>query len=114
MIDRAIESKWEAPYFAHPKPKTNRFSFPRDFKYLNNQQKPKLYPTHNINEILFKLEGFQYALSLGLNMGYYHIRLTEDTSNLCTIIIPWGKYHYKHITMLVSKSPEILQQKMNN
>ena len=26
-----------------------------------------------INEMLLKLEGFQYAISLDLNMGYYHI-----------------------------------------
>ena len=44
------------------------------------------------NEMLLKLEGFQYATSLDLNMGYYHIRLSENTSNLCTIIIMWGKH----------------------
>ena len=44
-----------------------------------------------INEILLKLEGFKYATSLDLDMEYYHIRLSENTSNLCTIILPWGK-----------------------
>ena len=29
------------------------------------------------NEILLKLEGFHYATSLYLYMGYYHIRLLE-------------------------------------
>ena len=43
----------------------------------------------NINEILLKLEGFQYAMSLDLNMGYYHIHISNNTSNLCTIIMPW-------------------------
>ena len=47
-------------------------------------------------------------------MGYYHIQITEDISNLCAIIIPWGKYCYKRLTMEVSNSPDILQQKMNN
>ena len=28
------------------------------------------------------------------------------------IIIPWGKYHYKHLPMGVSNSPKHLQQKM--
>ena len=37
-----------------------------------------------------KLEDFHNATSLDLNMGYYHIQLSENTSNLCTIIIPWG------------------------
>ena len=43
-----------------------------------------------INEILFKLKGFQHAMSLDLNVGHYHIRLSENASNLCTIIITWG------------------------
>ena len=45
-----------------------------------------------ICEMLLNLEGFQYAMSLDLNMGYYHIRLSNQASNVCTIIIPWGKY----------------------
>ena len=45
-----------------------------------------------INEMLLKLEGFQYAMSLDLNMGYYHIRITEDASKLCKIILPWVRY----------------------
>ena len=37
--------------------------------------------------MLLKLEVFQYDTSLDLDMGYYHIRLIEDTSNLCMVII---------------------------
>ena len=68
----------------------------------------------NINEMLLKLEGFQYATSLDSNMGYYHIRLRKNTSNLCTIILPWGQYQYKCLTMGVANSPDIFQQKMND
>ena len=67
-----------------------------------------------INEMLLKLEGFQYATSLDLNMGYYHILLSENASNLCKIIIPWGKYRYKRLPMRVANSPDIFQQKMND
>ena len=41
----------------------------------------------NINEILFKLEVFHYAISLDFNMGYYNIQLTQDASDLCMIIL---------------------------
>ena len=41
-----------------------------------------------INEILLKLDGSKYAISLDLNMEYYHIQIIEEASNLCTIIIP--------------------------
>ena len=43
----------------------------------------------NINKMLLKLEGFQYATQLDLNMGYYNIRLSENKNNLCMITIPW-------------------------
>ena len=67
-----------------------------------------------INEILLELEGFRYAMLLDLNMGYYHIQLSENASNLCTIIIPQGKYWYKRLSMGVSNSPAIYQHKMND
>ena len=56
---------------------------------LNKQLKQKLCPVPKINDMLLKLEGFQYATSLDLNMGYYHIRLRKIASYLGTIILPW-------------------------
>ena len=47
-------------------------------------------------------------MSLDLNMGYYHIRIREQASNICTIILLWGKYNYKRLQMGVCNSPEIL------
>ena len=67
-----------------------------------------------INEMLLKLEGFKYAASLDLNMGYYHIRISKNASNLCTIILPWGKYRYRSLPMGVVNSPKKFQQKMND
>ena len=66
-----------------------------------------------INKILLKLEGFQYATSLDLNMEYYHIQLSDNEINLRNIIIPQGKYFYKRLQMVVANSPDIFQQKMN-
>ena len=47
-------------------------------------------------------------------MGYYHIQLTEDASNLCTIILPWVKFCHKSLPMGVRNSPDIFQHKMND
>ena len=66
-----------------------------------------------IREVLLNLEGFQYATSLDLNMGYYYISISEEASNLCTIILPWGKYKYKRPPMGVCNSPDIFHEKMN-
>ena len=67
-----------------------------------------------IREILLNLEGFQYATSLELNMGYDHIRLSDQDNNLCTIILPWGKYKYRSLLMGICNFPDIFQEKTNN
>ena len=46
-------------------------------------------------------------MSTDLDMGYYHIQLNEDASNLCTIILPRGKYCYKHLPMGVDNLSDI-------
>ena len=43
-----------------------------------------------INEILLKLEGFQYARSLDLNLGYYHIQLSENASDYIQLFFHGG------------------------
>ena len=63
--------------------------------------------------MLLNLEGFQYATPLYLNMVYYQILLSEESSNLCTIILPWVKYKYKGLPMGVCNSLDIFQEKMN-
>jgi Reverse transcriptase (RNA-dependent DNA polymerase)/RNase H-like domain found in reverse transcriptase len=63
--------------------------------------------------MLLKLEGFQYATSLDLNMGYYHIELSPESKRLCTIVLPWGKYEYQRLPMGLCNSPDIFQEKMS-
>ena len=59
-----------------------------------------------LGRYILKLEVFQYATSLDLNMGYYHIQLRNNSSNLCMIILHWGKYRYKRLTMGIVNSPD--------
>jgi hypothetical protein len=49
--------------------------------------------------MICSMEGFTFASTLNLNMGYYHIKLDVDAQKLCTIVFPWGKYNYKHLCM---------------
>ena len=69
----------------------NGVGFLSYFWNLNRQLKYKPYPMPKIREMLLNLEDFQYAMSLDLNMGYYHIHIIDQASNLCTINLPWGK-----------------------
>ena len=63
---------------------------------------------------MLKLEGFQWATSLDLNMGYYHIKLSLFTKHVCMLVLPWGKYEYQRLPMGLCNSPDIFQEQMSN
>ena len=79
---------------------------------INALAKCKPFPIPKIQDLLLKLEGFQHATSLDLNMGYYHIELMPFSKRLCTIITPWGKYGYQCLPMGLCNSPDIFQECM--
>ena len=67
----------QSTVFCLTKGNMNRVIFLTDFRILNRQFKRKPYPTPTLREMLLNLDGSQYAMSLGLNIGYYYIRLSE-------------------------------------
>ena len=112
ILRKVNRSEWAAPTFIIPK-KDKTVRFITDFRELNKRILRKPYPIPKIQDLLLKLEGFQYGTSLDLNMGYYHIELSPDSKKLCTIVLPWGKYEYNRLPMGLSNSPDIFQEKMS-
>ena len=84
-----------------------------DLRELNKRIRRHPFPIPKIQDMLQKLEGFMWATSLDLNMGYYHIKLTPNASRLCTVVLPWGKYEYLRLPMGLCNSPDIFQEKMS-
>ena len=89
VLRKINRSEWGAPTFAQPK-KNKTIRVLTDFRQLNQQIVRKPYPLPKINNMLQKLEDFRYATSLDLNMGYYHIELSPNSSRICTLVLPWG------------------------
>jgi len=112
VLKKVNRSEWAAPTFIIPK-KDGSVRFISDFRELNKRILRKPYPIPNIQDMLLNLEGFQWATSLDLNMGYYHIRLDPASKQLCTIVLPFGKYEYQAIPMGLCNSPDIFQEKMS-
>ena len=71
VLKRVNRSEWAAPTFLIPK-KDGSVRFISDFREVNKRIKPEPYPIPNIQDMLLNLDGFRYATSLDLNMGYYH------------------------------------------
>ena len=112
VLRRVNRSEWGATTFIIPK-KDQSVRFISDFRELIKRIKRKPYPIPRIQYLLLKLEGFTYATSLDLNMGYYYIELSPLSKEMCTIVLPWGKYEYQKLPMGLCNSPYIFQEKMS-
>ena len=71
------------------------------------------YPMPEIQDMLLKLEGFQWATTLDLNISYYNICLDDSSKKLCTLIFPWGKYEMQSLPMGLCNGPDVFQEKMS-
>jgi hypothetical protein len=106
-------SKWASSSFIIPK-KDYIVPTISDFRELNKQIVRKPYPIPKISTTLQELEGFTYATTLDLNMGYYIIRLDSTAAKMCTIKLPRGKYSYQSLPMGFARSADIFQVEMGN
>ncbi len=113
VLKKVNRSEWAAPTFIIPK-KDGSVRFISDFRELNKRIQRKPYPIPKIQDLMLKLEGFQFATSLDLNMGYYHIELNPDAKKYCTIVLPFGKFEYQRLPMGLCNSPDIFQEKMSD
>jgi hypothetical protein len=113
VMRKVNRSEWGFPAFTIPK-KDGTLRSIADLRELNKRIKRKPFPIPKIQDMLQKLEGFMYATSLDLNMGYYHIQLTPTSSSYCTVVFPWGKYEYLRLPMGLCNSPDIFQERMGD
>ena len=86
ILRKVNRSEWNAPTFVIPK-KDGTVRFISDFRELNKRIRRTPYPIPKIQNLLLKLEGFKYGTALDLNMGYYHIELSSESKEMCTIFI---------------------------
>jgi hypothetical protein len=99
-----VALEYQSPSFIIPK-KNGTVHVVSDFRVPNSKLQRVSYPIPRIQDILISQNGFTYATSIDLNMGYYTKKLTSNTQKLFTIVFPWGKYSYLRLLMKIASSP---------
>ena len=112
FLQKNSDSVWASPSFIIPK-SNGQVRFLTDFRKVNGDIVHKPFPLPKIMDTMQTLEGFQFASTLDLNMGYYTIHLDKNAQNVCTIITPWGKYSYTRLPMGIKCAGDLFQDRMS-
>ena len=84
-----------------------------DHLRLNQKLTRKPHPLPRISKTMQKLEGFQYATTLYINMGYYTINISPVSQDMKTVVTKFCKFIYNCLPMGMCASFNIFQAKVD-
>lgn len=77
-------------------------------EYIQDEQ--AYIPT--FEEFSSNMAGMKYFSVLDLKDGFWHVKLAEESKNLCTFATPFGNYRYTRMPFGIKTGPKVFQ-KMN-
>ena len=111
VVDGTKAGPWCAPSFIVPK-KDGRVRFITDYRELNKSIRRKPWPMPHITDLIQDIGAYTYVTAIDLSMGYYHLRLSDELSDMSTFILPFGLFKYRRLPMGLSISPDLFQERM--
>lgn len=106
-------SEWVHPIVIVSKP-DGRVRICMDPRPLNKFIRREHYALPTVENSLAELQGARFFSVLDASAAFLQIPLDEDSSKLCTITTPFGRFHYKTMPYGISSAPEVFQKIINN
>ena len=107
-------SAWGAPTFAIPK-KDRKIRIVSDFRELNKRLVCTSFWLPNIRDLCdLILYHIKYFTTLDILQGYYQLKLSSQSRDICTIVVPWGKFCYNSLSMGIGFSPDLFQRALGD
>ena len=80
---------------------------------MNKAIKRRPWPLPHIADLLQDIGQYNYVTAIDLSMGYYHMVLDDELSDMTTFMLPWGLYKYKRLPMGLNISPDVFQERVS-
>ena len=111
VLVQGIESSWKLPSFFRKK-KDGGIRFVSDLRKLDGAIEHNAFPLPVIDDVIWKMNGFQFATCLDLTRGYYHFVLSPNSRKRFGIILLLGKICYARMPQGLKISGDIFQKRM--
>ena len=82
-------------------------------KDFNKNIRQEHYYTRIIDELLSQLHGKKFFFVINTKKGYCHVALDHESSLLCAVNTPFGRYCFKRLPIGIKLSQDIFQSKLD-
>ena len=96
VISRS-SSPFSFPLHILPKGETGKFRLVGDYRVLNQQTIPDLYPTPSVQHLLHRLHGSTIFSKIDLVRAYHQIPLPPESRQKTAVICPLGLFEYNFL-----------------
>ncbi|CAI5678464.1 unnamed protein product [Oreochromis niloticus] len=83
-----------------------------DPRPLNKALKRSHFPLPTIDDILPDVSKAKVFTVCDVKHGFWHVKLTEESSHLTTFATPFGRFRWLRMPMGISPAPEVFQRKL--
>ena len=83
-----------------------------DPKPLNKAIKREHFEIPTPEDVQARLSGKKVFSLIDMSMAYWHVKLTEESSYLCTFHTPWGRKRFLRMPFGICSASEVLQKRM--
>ncbi|GBM05201.1 Uncharacterized protein K02A2.6 [Araneus ventricosus] len=114
VLEKVTEpTDWVHPIVVVQKP-NKEVRICMDPRGLNKYIKREHYPIPTHQSLFSELEEAKYFSLLDASCSFLQIPLTEESSKLCTIATPFGRYQFCRLPYGLTSSPEVYQKTIEN
>ena len=112
LVEQTTPTKW-ASQMAVPRKSNGNIQICIDPQPLNTALMREHYKLPTLDDVLPKLKNAKIFSKLDIKEAYWHLRLDSQSSEMTTMITPFGRYCWARLPFGLKVSSEIFQRKLN-